>query len=68
MTFADLDHNDKLLAVGIKEKLEWVTPNITLMESNTTDGSKIWWEFEAYTRGSDENGTPVHKHYGNGPS
>jgi len=33
MTFADLEHNDKLLA---KEKLEWVTPKISLMEGEAT--------------------------------
>jgi hypothetical protein len=33
MTSADLDHNDKLLAAGKKEKLEWVTPKISLMLS-----------------------------------
>jgi hypothetical protein len=36
MTSADLDHNDKLLAAGKKEKLEWVTPKISLMLSHST--------------------------------
>ena len=36
MTSADLDHNDKLLAAGKKEKLEWVTPKISLMLSQDT--------------------------------
>jgi hypothetical protein len=35
MTSADLEHNDKLLA---KEKLEWVTPKISLMEGEATAG------------------------------
>jgi hypothetical protein len=39
MTSADLDHNDKLLAAGKKEKLEWVTPKMMLMESDMTHGS-----------------------------
>jgi hypothetical protein len=37
MTSADLDHNDKLLAVGKKEKLEWVTPKISLMGAADTE-------------------------------
>jgi hypothetical protein len=40
MTSADLDHNDKLLAAGKKEKLEWVTPKISLMLSQDTLGSQ----------------------------
>jgi hypothetical protein len=39
MTSADLDHNDKLLAAGKKEKLEWVTPKISLMGAEKTEGS-----------------------------
>ena len=38
MTSADLDQNDKLLAAGKKEKLEWVTPKISLMLSQDTLG------------------------------
>jgi hypothetical protein len=40
MTSADLDHNNKLLAVGKKEKLEWVTPKISLMDGLATEGSE----------------------------
>ncbi len=41
MTSADLDHNDKLLAVvEKKEKLEWVTPRLTLMGAEDTEGNK----------------------------
>ena len=39
MTSANLDHNDKLLAAGKKEKLEWVTPKMMLMESDETYGN-----------------------------
>ena len=38
MSTADLDHNDKL-AVEKKEKLEWVTPKISLMVSQVTLGT-----------------------------
>ena len=38
ITSADLDHNDKLIAAGKKEKLEWVTPKISLMATTETDG------------------------------
>jgi len=41
MTSADLDHNDKLLAAGKKEKLEWVTPKISLMLSQDTLGKTV---------------------------
>jgi hypothetical protein len=37
MPSADLDHNDELLAAEKKEKLEWVTPRLTLMEAASTD-------------------------------
>jgi hypothetical protein len=40
MTFADLDHNDELLAARKKEKLEWVTPKISLMGAEETSGTK----------------------------
>jgi hypothetical protein len=40
MTSADLEHNDKLLA---KEKLEWVTPKISLMEGEETSGLKVFY-------------------------
>ena len=41
MTSADLDHNDELLAaLRKKEKLEWVTPRLTLMEAEDTDATK----------------------------
>ena len=39
MTSADLDHNDKL-AVEKKEKLEWVTPKMMLMDTLDTHGNK----------------------------
>ena len=38
MTSADLDHNDKLLAAPKKEKLEWVTPKISLMGAADSEG------------------------------
>jgi hypothetical protein len=39
MTSADLDHNDKLLAAEKKEeRLEWVTPKISLMDAGNTGG------------------------------
>ncbi len=45
MTSADLDHNDKLLAAGKKEKLEWeklewVTPKISLSAARQTLGKQ----------------------------
>ena len=39
MSTADLDHNDKL-AVEKKEKLEWVTPKISLMVAQVTQIKK----------------------------
>ena len=47
MTSADLDHNDKLLAAGKKEKLEWVTPKISLMLSQDTLGTKSDTNYES---------------------
>ena len=48
------EHNNDL--VTISEKLEWVTPKISLMEAEETDGSgKSFYK--------DETGRP-----GNGPS
>ena len=41
MTSANLDHNDKLFAAGKKEKLEWVTPKMMLMESDETYGKNL---------------------------
>jgi hypothetical protein len=38
ITSADLDYNNKLLAVGKKEKLEWVTPKISLMGAADSEG------------------------------
>jgi len=52
MTSTDLDHNDKLLAQGKKEKLEWVTPKMTLMETNITLGTKRWNSYEGFREGS----------------
>jgi hypothetical protein len=40
MTPAHLGHNDKLLAAGKKEKLEWVTPKMMLMESDMTHAAQ----------------------------
>ena len=41
MTFVDLDHNDELLAaLRKKEKFEWVTPRLTLMEAEDTDAKE----------------------------
>jgi len=40
MTSADFDHNDKL-AVERKEKLEWVTPKISLMGAVDTAGGNM---------------------------
>ena len=54
MTSADLNHNDKLLAAGKKEKLEWVTPKISLMLSQDTLGSQKYpkaREFDFNTEG-----------------
>ena len=51
MTSADLDHNDKLLAAGKKEKLEWVTPKISLMDAGDTDWRKPWWSYEVNVGG-----------------
>ena len=53
MTSADLDHNDKLLAAGKKEKLEWVTPKISLMLSQDTLGTKVTSKYES---GMDQTG------------
>ena len=39
MTSADFDHTDKL-AVEKKEKLEWVTPKMTFMVAENTEGQK----------------------------
>jgi hypothetical protein len=33
MTSDDLDHNDELLAQGKREKLEWVTPKMSEMDT-----------------------------------
>ncbi len=41
MTSADLDYNNKLLAVGKKEKLEWVTPKISLMGAADSEGKNF---------------------------
>jgi hypothetical protein len=47
MTSADLDHNDKLLAAGKKEKLEWVTPKISLMGAGETFGRESRFRYTA---------------------
>jgi len=39
MTSADFDHTDKL-AVEKKEKLEWVTPKMTFMVAEDTEGGR----------------------------
>ena len=49
MTPAHLDQNDKLLAAGKKEKLEYVTPKMTLMESDTTSAKRQIRSFEGGT-------------------
>ena len=48
MSTADLDHNDKLLAK--EEKLEWVTPKISLMGAADSEGKMNKRECEASNR------------------
>ena len=54
MSTADLDHNDKL-AVEKKEKLEWVTPKISLMV--VTLGKPIKQKTEIKTPGGADSTT-----------
>ena len=54
MSTADLDHNDKL-AVEKKEKLEWVTPKISLMV--VTLGKPIKQKTEIKTPSGADNTT-----------
>jgi hypothetical protein len=57
MTSADLEHNDKLLA---KEKLEWVTPKISLMGAEASKGGK----HEGWTEDTNGFGQPTLSHGG----
>jgi hypothetical protein len=60
MTSADFDHTDKL-AVEKKEKLEWVTPKMTFMVAEDTEGRK---PTETATGEKAPNGNPDTSVYG----
>ena len=49
MTSADRNYDD---LVPAQEKLEWVTPQMTLMGAGNTDGSKDIWVNEDEGTGS----------------
>ena len=67
MTSTDLDDNNKLLAVGKKEKLEWVTPKISLMGAADSEGKDNIRDCEASNSPGTEYGpkcTPGAAGYG----